>query len=79
MVVLVLAIGHSPALRLDEIWVRVGVGTHFRQIAIQEIVKMSMKKHRCSSMLSVGATQCLAASATKKSQYGKPGDLVHPQ
>ena len=37
--VVVLAIGHSPALRLDELWVRFGVGTHFRQIAIQEIVK----------------------------------------
>ena len=37
--VVVLAIGHSPALRLDELWVRVGVGIHFRQIAIQEIVK----------------------------------------
>ena len=37
--VVVLAIGHSPAFRLDELWVRFGVGTHFRQIAIQEIVK----------------------------------------
>ena len=37
--VVVLAIGHSPALRLDEIWVSFGVGTHFRQIAIHEIVK----------------------------------------
>ena len=37
--VVVLAIGHFPALRLDELWVRFGVGTHFRQIAIQEIVK----------------------------------------
>ena len=37
--VVVLAIGHSPALRLDELWVRYGVGTHFRQNAIQEIVK----------------------------------------
>ena len=37
--VVVLAIGHSPALRLDELWVSFGVGTHFRQIAIQEIVK----------------------------------------
>ena len=36
--VVVLAIGHSPALRLDELLVRFGVGTHFRQIAIQEIV-----------------------------------------
>ena len=35
----VLAIGHSAALRLDELWVRFGLGTHFRQIAIQEIVK----------------------------------------
>ena len=64
--VVVLAIGHSPALRLDAFWVRFGVGTHFRQIAIQEIVKKSMKKHRCSSMLSVGAALCLAASVTKK-------------
>ena len=37
--VVVLAIGHSPALQLDELWVRFGVCTHFRQIAIQEIVK----------------------------------------
>ena len=37
--VVVLAIWYFPALRLDELWVRFGVGTHFRQIAIQEIVK----------------------------------------
>ena len=37
--VVVLAIGHFPALRLDELWDRFGVGTHIRQIAIQEIVK----------------------------------------
>ena len=37
--VVVLAIGHFPALRHDELWVRFGVVTHFRQIAIQEIVK----------------------------------------
>ena len=68
--VVVLAIGHFLALRLDELWIRCGVGTHFRQIAIQEIVlKMSMKTHRCSSMLSVGATLCLAASAKEKSQH----------
>ena len=54
--VVVLAIEHSPALRLDELWVRFGVGTHFRQIAIQEIVKHVNERHRCSSMLSVGAT-----------------------
>ena len=36
--VVVLAIGHSPALRLDELWLRFGIGTHFRQLAIQEIV-----------------------------------------
>ena len=60
----VLAIGHSPALRLDELWVRFGVGTHFRQIAIQEIVKNVTEK--CSSILSVSATLCLAASATEK-------------
>ena len=36
--VVVLAIGHFPALRLDELWVRFGVGTHYRQIAIQKIV-----------------------------------------
>ena len=63
----VLAIGHSPALRLDELWVRFGVGTHFRQIAIQEIVKNVNEK---AYMLSVGATLCLAASATEKSQHG---------
>ena len=37
--VVVLAIGHFLALRLDELWVSFGVGTHFRQIAIHEIVK----------------------------------------
>ena len=37
--VVVLAIGHSAALRLNELCVRFGLGTHFRQIAIQEIVK----------------------------------------
>ena len=66
----VLAIGHFPALRLDELWVRFGTGTHFRQIAIQEIVKNVNEKHRCSSMQSVGATLCLAASATEKIQHG---------
>ena len=35
----VLAIMHFPALLLDELWDRFGVGTHFRQIAIQEIVQ----------------------------------------
>ena len=34
-----LAIEHFQALRLDEFWVSFGVGTHFRQIAIHEIVK----------------------------------------
>ena len=68
--VVVLAIGHFPALRLRELWVRFGVGTHFRQIAIQEIVKNVNEKALCSSILSVGATLCLAASATKKSQHG---------
>ena len=67
--VVVLAIGNFPALRLDELWVRFGVGTHFRQIAIQEIVKNVNEKALCSSMLSVGATLCLAASATKNSQH----------
>ena len=37
--VVVFAIGHFLALRLDELWVSFGVGTHFRQIAIHEIVK----------------------------------------
>ena len=37
--VVVLAIGHFLALRLDELWVSFGVGTHFRHIAIHEIVK----------------------------------------
>ena len=64
-----LAIGHSPAHRLGELWVRFGVGTHFRQIAIQEIVK-NVNEKACSSMLSVGATLCLAASAMDKSQHG---------
>ena len=42
--VVVLAIGHFPALRLDELWVRFGVGTHFRQIAMQEIVNSVNEK-----------------------------------
>ena len=37
--VVVLAIRPFPALRLDELWVSFGVSTHFRQIAIHEIVK----------------------------------------
>ena len=37
--VVVFAIGHFLALRLDELWVNFGVGTLFRQIAIHEIVK----------------------------------------
>ena len=37
--VVVLAIGHFLALRLDELWVRFGVGTHFRQITLHVIVK----------------------------------------
>ncbi len=36
--VVALAIEHFPALRLEELWVSFGVGTHFRQIAIHEIV-----------------------------------------
>ena len=42
--VVVLAIGHFLALRLDELWVSFGVGTHFRQIAIHEIVKSVNEK-----------------------------------
>ena len=42
--VVVLAIGHFPALQLDERWVRFGVGTHYRQIAIQKIVKNVIEK-----------------------------------
>ena len=68
--VVVLAIGHFLAHRLDELWFSFCVGTHFRQIAIHAIVNMSMKKHRCSSMLSVGATWCLASSAAGTSQHG---------
>ena len=36
--VFVRAIGNFPILRLDELLVRFGVATHFRQIAIQEII-----------------------------------------
>ncbi len=68
--VVALAIEHFPALRLDELWVSFGVGTHFRQIAIHEIVKMSMKNQWRSSMRSMGATLCLASSAAGKSQHG---------
>ena len=42
----------------------------FDRLLSKRLLKMSMKKHRCSSMLSVGATLCLAASATKTSQHG---------
>ena len=68
--VVVLAIGHFPALRLDELWVSFAVGTHLRQIVNTRLLHMSMTKHRCSAMLSVGATLCLAASVTGKSQHG---------
>ena len=54
-----LAIEHFPALLLDELWVIFGVCTHFRQIAIHRLLKISMKKQRCSSMRSMGATMCL--------------------
>ena len=37
--VVVFAIGHFLALRLDELWVSFGLGTHLRQIAIHDIVK----------------------------------------
>ena len=37
--VVVLAIGYFLAFRLDELWVSFVGGTHFRQIAIHEIVK----------------------------------------
>ena len=42
--VVALAIEHFSALRLEELWVSVGVGTHFRQIAIHEIVKKVNEK-----------------------------------
>ena len=71
--VVALAIGHFPALRLGELWVSFGVGRGlltFDRLLFKRLLKLSMKKHRCSSMLSVGATLCLAASATEKSQHG---------
>ncbi len=37
--VIFFAIGHFLALRLDELWISFGLGTHLRQIAIHEIVK----------------------------------------
>ena len=42
----------------------------FDRLLSKRLLKMSMKTHRCSSMLSVGATLCLAASAMEKSQHG---------
>ncbi len=68
--VVVLAIGHFLALPLDELWVSFGVGTHFRQIAIHEIVKNVNEKALMCSMLSVGATLCLATSVAGKNQHG---------
>ena len=67
----VLATGHFPALRFDELWVSFGVGTTSvltfdRLLSMRVFKEMSMKKHRCSSMLSVGATLCLASSAKGK-------------
>ena len=59
--VVVLAIEHFLALRLDELWVSFGVGTHFRQIAIQKIVKNFNEK---------AVTLCLASSVAGKSQHG---------
>ena len=38
----------------------------FVRLLSTRLLKMSMKKHRCSSMLSVGVRQCLAPSATGK-------------
>ena len=38
----------------------------FDRLLSKRLLQMSMKKHRCSSMLSVGATLSLAASATEK-------------
>ena len=43
--VVVLAIGHLPALRLDELWISFGVGTHIRKIVIHEIVKCQWVRH----------------------------------
>ena len=42
--VVVLAIRHFLELRLNELWVSCGVGTHFRQIAVHEIVKYVNEK-----------------------------------
>ena len=38
----------------------------FDRLLSKRLLKMSMKTHRCSSMLSVGATLCLAATAREK-------------
>ena len=70
--VVVLAMGHLPALRLDELWDRFGVGTHFRQIAIHEIVKNIIEK---ALMLFRAVSGCdtvpsISSSATGKSQHG---------
>ena len=46
--VVVLAIGHSPALRLDELCTSV---LTFDRLLSKRLLKMSMKRHRCSSML----------------------------
>ena len=68
--VFVFAIGHFLALRLDELWVSFGLGTHLRQITIHEIVKNVNEKILMFFHASVVATLCLATSAAGRSQNG---------
>ena len=53
--VVALATEYFPALRLDELWVSFGVSTHFRQIAIHEIVK-NVNEKAMKAMMFLHAT-----------------------
>ena len=68
--VVVLAIGHSRRFSLMNSALDLASVLTFDRLLSTRLLKMSMKKHRCSSMLSVGATLCLAASDTEQSQPG---------
>ena len=76
--VVVLEIGHFPALRLDELNSGLDLGSvlTFDRLLSKRLLKMSMKKHRCSSMLSVVATLCLAVSAREKSQHAQRLEIL---
>ena len=70
--VAVLAIGHFLALRFNELWVSCGVGTHFRQIAIHEIVKNVNEKALMffHAINGCDTLSIIASSAAGRSQHG---------